>query len=128
MANPDPSPSTRFKPGDVGNPGGKTKEQKRLEMEAADMALRMRHALLSLMTEKAEAGESIEEYLEPTALKLFKDSEDRAHGTPSQSHVIGGSKDMAPIQTEEVGAAAKLVDMINDIEKRSGTAGEPDAE
>ena len=40
MANPNPSPETRFKPGNTY--GGKTAEQKRLEYEAAEMAARIR--------------------------------------------------------------------------------------
>jgi hypothetical protein len=55
MANPNPSPETRFKPGHA--LGGKTAEQRRFEYEAAEIA----------------------------AMRLFKDSEDRAHGTPRQS-------------------------------------------
>lgn len=87
MANPNPSPETRFG-GERGNPSGcgKTKEQKRLEMEAAEMSAKMRHKMLSEMMEKAESGQlDLEELLTPAALKLFKDSEDRAHGTPKQS-------------------------------------------
>ena len=40
---------------------------------------------------------------------------------------IGGDKDMDPIKTEEIGAAAKLARYIDGIAERSGTAGEPDA-
>lgn len=85
MANPNPSPKTRFKPGNPG--GGKTSEQKRLEYEAAEMAAALRHKMLSVITEKAE-GENPAEilaFLDANTLKLFKDSEDRAHGTPVQS-------------------------------------------
>ncbi len=85
MANPNPSPETRFKKGEAANPGGKTKEQKRLEIEAAEMALKARHAMLSRMLEKMESGEEVMEMIDPANLKLIKDSEDRAHGTPSQS-------------------------------------------
>ena len=91
--NPNPSPETRFGPGNNANPGGKSKELKRLEAEAAEMSARIRHAALSAMTEKlAKAAEAPEP--DPDAvlklitndnLRLFKDSEDRAHGTPKQS-------------------------------------------
>jgi hypothetical protein len=89
--NPNPSPETRFKPGNPG--GGKTSEQKRLEYEAAEMAAKARHKLLSVITEKLNglpegeelADVDITKLLSADMLRLFKDSEDRAHGTPKQS-------------------------------------------
>lgn len=84
MANPNPSPETRFKPGTVGNPGGKTKEQRQAEIDAAEKAAILRDKMLSLMMEKVEGGEiDLLELIDPATLKLFKDSEDRAHGTPT---------------------------------------------
>ena len=85
MANPNPSPETRFQPGNNANPGGKSKELKRLEAEAAEMAAKLRHAMLSAMTEKLSEGVPADELLTSDALRLFKDSEDRAHGTPKAS-------------------------------------------
>lgn len=90
MANPNPSPETRFQPGNPG--GGKTAEQRKLEYEAAEMAAKIRHKLLSVITEKmsgaADAETSAEDVLKlltPETLRLMKDSEDRAHGTPKAS-------------------------------------------
>lgn len=90
MANPNPSPETRFQPGNPG--GGKTAKQRKLEYEAAEMAAKIRHKLLSVITEKmsgtadAEIGaEDVLKLLTPETLRLMKDSEDRAHGTPKQS-------------------------------------------
>ena len=91
MANKNPSPETRFgaENGNPRNPGGKTKEQKRLEMEAAEMSVRIRHSMLSTIADKVTnatiSKEDLAELLNPATLKLFKDSEDRAHGTPTQS-------------------------------------------
>ena len=90
MANPNPSPETRFKPGQVANPLGKTSEHRRLEVEAAEMAAKLRHKLLSGMMEKIDAGASVDELLTGDALRLFKDSEDRAHGTPKSATEISG--------------------------------------
>ena len=83
--NPNPSPATRFKPGNNANPGGKSPEHARHERESAAMAAKLRHAALSAMTEKAESGADVSEMINSDALKLFKDSEDRAHGTPKQA-------------------------------------------
>ena len=90
MANPNPSPATRFKEGSCPNPGGKTKEQKAKEVEAAQMASDLRHAMLSSMMEKLSDGSDILDYVDANTLKLFKDSEDRAHGTPKATTELGG--------------------------------------
>ena len=84
MANPNPSPETRFKPGN--SYGGKTSEQRKLEYEAAEMAARIRHKMLSDITEKLEAGKAnVDDLVRADVLRLLKDSEDRAHGTPKAS-------------------------------------------
>lgn len=88
--NPNPSPETRFKPGN--QYGGKTSEQKRLEYEAAEMAAQLRHRMLSVITEKLAAPDAVVadvlEYVKADVLRLMKDSEDRAHGTPVQAAQI----------------------------------------
>jgi hypothetical protein len=83
--NKDPSPDTRFgaKNGNKPN-GGKTSEQRRLEYESALMSAEIRHAMLSSIKESMNYGSDILDYLRGDTLKLFKDSEDRAHGTPKQ--------------------------------------------
>ena len=99
MANPNPSPETRFKPGNNANPGGKSAELKALEAEAALMSAKIRHAALSAMTEKLqklmespdELAKAAVDMITSDTLRLFKDSEDRAHGTPKQT--IAGDSD-----------------------------------
>jgi hypothetical protein len=86
MANPNPSPETRFKPGQSGNPGGKTEGQRAAEIDAARISAEMRLSILSSLQEKLTSGEiKVEDLLDAATLKLFKDSEDRAHGTPKQA-------------------------------------------
>lgn len=85
MANPNPSPETRFKPGESGNPGGKTSEQRRLELENAQKAMRIRAALLA--TVEAAIDPATGHFHGPMTgevLKLLKDSEDRGLGAPQQ--------------------------------------------
>ena len=87
----DPPEHSRFKPGQSGNPGGKSAETIRLEREAADIALRMRLKWLKALEAQAEAGDQQAlDLLSSDALRLAKDSEDRAHGTPKQSVEHGG--------------------------------------
>lgn len=99
MANPNPSPETRFQPGQSGNPGGKTAEHKRMEQEAAEIAARLRLAALSSMQEKLSSGVDALELINSDALRLFKDSEDRAHGTPKATTEMSGP-DGSPISAE----------------------------
>ncbi len=89
MANPDPSPATRFT--SSGNPAGKTAAQRQAEVKAAEIAAQLRLKALIRMQERIDGGElDALEAINADALRLFKDSEDRAHGTPKQSVEHGG--------------------------------------
>lgn len=93
MANPNPSPETRFgaENGNPASPGGKTSEQQRHEQEAARMAAALRFRMLSTVTENLNNGSDPAEYIKGDVLKLIKDSEDRAHGTPKQTSEVNGT-------------------------------------
>ncbi len=68
-----------------------------MELEAAEMAARLRHAMLSSMQEKLASGLAApEDLLTADALRLIKDSEDRADGTPKASTEVSGP-DGAPL-------------------------------
>ena len=86
MTNKNPSPQNQFKKGVSGNPGGKTSEQKTQELRNAEAAVALRgkmlEALGSVMADMTP--EEILERLEPNALKLLKDAEDRGLGAPVQ--------------------------------------------
>ncbi len=88
--NPNPSPETRFKPGQSGNPGGKTSAHVEAERKSAEIAAFLREKMLSSMQEKVNSGEDVLDLMDANALKLFKDSEDRAYGTPKSTAEIGG--------------------------------------
>ena len=83
--NPNPSPATRFKPGQSGNPSGKSTETALRDNATADLASKFRHALLSSVQEKLAAGIDPVELATPEVIRVLKDSEDRAHGTPKQA-------------------------------------------
>ena len=81
MANPNPSPETRFT--SSGNPAGKTAAQRKAEVQAAEIAAQLRLKALIRMQESVDAGEmDAMELAKDGFLRLMKDSEDRAHGTP----------------------------------------------
>lgn len=85
--NPNPSPETRFGAGNRANPAGKTSETRRLEMQNAEAAMRIRaRALHAVEAKLAECSteEAIEMLVEAAMLKLLKDSEDRGLGAPVQ--------------------------------------------
>jgi len=87
MANPDPSPETRFKPGCVGNPGGKTSEHRKAEIEAAELAAKARLGLVRAFANLLDGSASDDDrlsLLNSDALRLLKDSEDRGFGSPTQ--------------------------------------------
>lgn len=91
MANPNPSPETRFKPGESGNPSGRSTEEQKAWSEAAAISAQLKLKALSCLQEKIDAGEIDPlEVIEANTLKLFKDSEDRAHGTPKATTEMSG--------------------------------------
>ena len=84
-----PPKHTQFQAGQSGNPGGKTSEQRKLEIANAERATRIRgrflEALEGLMLEHPEKETLIEERLTSEVLRLLKESEDRGLGTAQQS-------------------------------------------
>ena len=82
-----PPAHTRFQKGEVGNPKGKTSEQKKIELRNAEAAMRIRERLLHA-TEARLVELSTEEVMaliEPAMLKLLADSEARGLGAPVQA-------------------------------------------
>ena len=87
MAGQFPNPDTQFKPGQSGNPGGKTSEHRANEVKAAELAAKARldsvQAFANLLQGKATDAER-HALLNSDALRLLKDSEDRGFGAPTQ--------------------------------------------
>lgn len=90
MANPNPSPETRFT--SSGNPKGKTAQQRQDEVRAAEISAQLRLAALIRMQESVDSGEmDALELAKDGFLRLFRDSEDRAHGTPKATSELTGT-------------------------------------
>ena len=94
MPNPNPPTEhlqdTQFQPGQSGNPGGKTAEHRRLEVDSAERAARIRNRKLIAMErqiEEAEANEDVDAVAMLTGdmLRMLADAEDRGFGKPKQS-------------------------------------------
>lgn len=88
MANPNPSPETRFKPGQSGNPGGKSSEHRKAEVRAAELAAKIQldivQALADAVDECSESKEKLD-YLNKEVNALLKNVQDRGFGTPKQT-------------------------------------------
>ena len=75
---------TPFKKGVSGNPGGKTSAQRKAEVKAAEISAKLRLKMLQALDgQVAENPESAADFIKSDVLRLFKDSEDRAFGTPT---------------------------------------------
>ena len=89
MAEKKGREATQFVKGVSGNPGGKTKAQRADELKAAEISAKMRLKILTSMQVRFKANDFTDEdyamLLSAGTLNLFKQSEDRAHGTPKQS-------------------------------------------
>lgn len=113
MANKNPSPETRFKPGASGNPLGKSTETALRDYATADLASRFRHALLSSVQEKLDEGVDPFSLVTADVIRVLKDSEDRAHGTPKTTAEFSGPNQGA-IQFEGIMLAPLIANAAND--------------
>ena len=89
MANPNPDTSglQPFKPGQSGNPGGKTSEHRKAEIRMAEAAAKVQADLvdaLARVVEKASGDEKKLEHVRADVLRLLSDSMDRGFGKAVQ--------------------------------------------
>ncbi len=92
----DPRRVTQWKKGPSGNPGGKTKAQKRREMDNAKTATKLRRRLLAALDVETKHGATLD-HIDPAILKLLKDSEDRGLGTATQAIEHSGEVRVAQV-------------------------------
>lgn len=135
-----------FQPGQSGNPGGKSSEQKRREMRNAEMATRLQEFLLEreigAIEEPANPEASaavraaLSEVLSPSQLatvlsalgigltnerlKLIKDAQDRGLGAPTQT--VDNTHDISDRMSEGM---REFQSKLARVAKRSGTGGDP---
>lgn len=79
-----PNPSTQFKPGQSGNPGGLNSETHKLIKENAERAARIQHMILDGLERKLEQAspDEREAILRADVNKIICDALDRALGKP----------------------------------------------
>ena len=114
--NPNPSPATRFKPGTVNNPRGKTSEQREAEIRNARIATEIRGKMLEALRQRVlddVTGSQAIAAIDGDVLRLLKDTEDRGLGAPKALVDISntdGTLQREPVQDAILGALAKLHD------------------
>lgn len=87
MATPPPPKEYQFKPGQSGNPGGKTSAHRKAEIRAAELAalvqLEWMESLFKLVKDSKEDSDKIA-YINKEMNTLVKNAQDRGFGAPTQ--------------------------------------------
>ncbi len=81
---------SRIKPGEARNPGGKTSQQKRAEMRAAEIAAQLEQRLLAALSAQDDAT-LIEGLTGGDIARLIKTAMDREYGTATQKVEASGA-------------------------------------
>ncbi len=97
MANPNAVAPVehQFKPGQSGNPGGKTSEHRKAEIRAAEAAALVQADLVEALARVVQtAGDDLERlaHIKAEVNTLLKNAQDRGFGSPQQ-HVDQTSSD-----------------------------------
>ena len=95
MPTPDPPEEYRFKPGQSGNPGGKTRQHRLDEIRAAEAAAKVQADLVEALAKAIEESKGNDDklaFIRAEVNALLKNAQDRAYGTPQQ-HVDTTSSD-----------------------------------
>jgi len=87
MANPNPEIKhlIPYKPGQSGNPGGKTSAHRQAEIEAAEIAAKIQLDLVSALANALKDADAKKlDYLTKEVNVLLKNAQDRGFGAPKQ--------------------------------------------
>lgn len=110
-----PPEHTKWKPGQSGNPGGKSSAHRQAEVRAAELAAQTRlelvEAFAALMADQATPEQKYA-LVNSDALKLLKESEDRGFGTPKSSLDLSSDDGTMspPSRVELVAVSSKSTD------------------
>jgi uncharacterized coiled-coil protein SlyX len=117
MANPNPDTSglNPWKPGQSGNPGGKSSEHRKAEVRAAELAAKVQLDLVEALHNTLTAAQDDVDKLaaiKADVLKLLKDTQDRAYGTPKSSVDLESPNGTmsGPSRIEIVSVAGRVAD------------------
>lgn len=99
---------TSFKKGASGNPWGVSKEQHRIHVDNAKKATTLQGLMLEGLLEAIngaapeDRAAKAREYIKDAPLRLIKDAQDRAYGTPTQRHDLNDARDVTEMSDEEL--------------------------
>lgn len=98
MANPDPSPETRFQPGQTGNPGGLTSEQAAKRKANRDRAFALEERMLAALEQDMTADETrVLGHIRADVLRLIHTAIEREDGKPmTRQEVTSPDGSMSP--------------------------------
>ena len=125
--NPNPSPATRFKKGQSGNPAGIPKARRQLLDEAADMAAQVQHRLLEAtvaMLREHPEKEGVAELVTSDLRQIMKELLDRAEGTAKQSLDLT-SKDGSMTPQAVFDPSKMSTEALREMRAAFGDAGKP---
>ena len=107
MANPNPNMEglQPFKPGQSGNPGGKTSEHRKAEVRAAEAAAKVQADLIEALARVMDTAKDDADklaYIRAEVNTLLKNAQDRAFGSPTQQIDSTSSDGSASLPTRIV--------------------------
>lgn len=101
-----PNPSTQFKPGVSGNPGGKSSAHRKAEIKAAELAAKVQLGFvqaLANLVEEAQGDNKKLEFLNKEVNALIKNAQDRGFGAPTQpTEITNPDGSLAPTTVQIV--------------------------
>ena len=127
--NPNMSGLTPFKPGDSGNPVGKTSAQRKLEVDNAERATRIRNKMLLALESDIDnvvlTGIPVMASVTGDMLRLIKDAEDRGLGTAKQSvEIMGEDGGAIAMKVTADAAFAELASLMGGAFARTQSGGD----
>ena len=108
-----PYKPAQWKPGQSGNPGGKTSAHRKAEVRAAELAAKAQLDLVEALSYALDNAKNNEEkiaQIRADVLKLLKDSQDRGFGAPTQPTEISNPDGSLAPQTVKIVAVTPDAD------------------
>ena len=117
--NPNPSPATRFKKGQSGNPSGRSSQELKDMNEAAKIAAKLTLKALSSLQDRLDEGEKLSTddlafLFSADARGMIKEAQDRAHGTARQSVDVESPNGTMTPQPVDAALAAGLAKKLTE--------------
>ena len=109
MANPNPHPEARWKPGQSGNPGGVTSEQMQKRKANRDAAFALEERMLAALKKDMDERECAAlEHIKADVLRLIHTAIEREDGKPvARTEMTSPDGSFGPSKVEIVAVASR---------------------